>query len=310
MKKILIVAPTYNEEEIIQDFINEIFNNLSYLKKKYIIDVLIIDNDSSDSTQEIIKIECKRNKNLKAIFNNQNYGHIRSPYYGLLQGINYDATILMASDFQDPINLLPEFIKDWEMGFKASIGIKKNYKEDKFKFFREIFYNIISSMSEFRSYKNYTGFGIYDLTIIKELTKIKDPYPFLRYQIAEIGVKAKTTIFDQPKRKKGKSKNNFFILLDMAILGVVSSSLVPLRILTLIGSMIFFTNFIIAFTFLIKKIINWNNYDISNAVIWILNLSALGFLVLGFGILGEYLAYHIKLIKNKKLVYEKERINF
>ena len=185
--KISVCTPTYNEKDNILKLysdIKKIFedNNLEY-------EHVVIDNNSDDGTIDILKDICKKDKNFKVIINQKNYGHIRSPFYGLLQ-TSGDATILMSSDFQDPVELIPKYIEKWKSGEKIVLGKKANSDETKIFFsLRNLYYKFLNLLSEDDLTLNTTGSGIFDKEVIEELKKIKDPYPYFRGLITELGYK-------------------------------------------------------------------------------------------------------------------------
>ena len=306
--KISIVTPCFNEEENISNLykkIKEIMINLDYAYEH-----IVIDNCSTDKTVEILTNLAKNDLNLKVILNAKNYGHIRSPYYGLLQASG-DCAILMASDFQDPPELITEFINKWELGSKAVLGIKNKSKENFIMFgIRKLYYRLISSISTSTQISNFTGFGLYDRKIVDQLKTLKEPYPYLRGIISEIAYDIELIKFTQPKRQAGKSSNNFFTLYDMAILGFISYSKVPLRLAVFFGFIIALISFLIAITYLILKIIYWDVFEFGLAPL-VIGLFFFGAIQLFFiGIIGEYIAEIFVRVKNRPLVNERERINF
>ena len=222
MKKISIVIPTYNEIEnisLIIEKLKEIFENDL---KSYLYELIIIDNYSTDGTREKIKEICKNEKNIKGILNAKNFGFLNSTFYGLTQSTG-DATILMVADFQDPPGLVVDFIKEWEKGYKIVIGLKNRSKESKLMYLiRTIYYKIINKIANIDHIEHFTGFGLYDKKFVKILKELDDPTPYLRGIVAELGFTRKEINFEQPKRKFGKSKFNFFSLYDVAMLGITS----------------------------------------------------------------------------------------
>ena len=248
-KKISILTPCYNEAENIKVLAGEI-KKIMLQYENYSYEHVIIDNYSTDGTVDIIRSLTKDDQNIKAILNAKNYGHIRSPYYGLLQTTG-DCVIFMAADFQDPPELIPDFIKKWEAGAKAVLGVKNKSKENFIMFgIRKLYYRLISSISTSTQISNFTGFGLYDRKIVDQLKTLKEPYPYLRGIISEIAYDIELIKFTQPKRQAGKSSNNFFTLYDMAILGFISYSKVPLRLAVFFGFIIAFISFLIAIKYL------------------------------------------------------------
>ena len=273
-------------------------------------EIIFWDNASTDNTIKILKEICSKDKNIKVIINSKNYGHIKSPFYGILQTTS-DACILMASDFQDPIELIPKYIKKWKEGSKIVLGEKISSDENNFLFsLRKLFYNFLNKISETKLSQNTTGSGIFDKSIIDKLKKINDPYPYFRGLLNEIGENISTIEFNQPKRFAGRTKNDFFTLYDIGILGVVKHSRMPLRFMILIGFLSSLISFGIALFYFIYKLLFWNSFELGIAplVIGIFIFASIQILLIG--IIGEYIGIILLHQRNMPLVIEKERINF
>ncbi|MEM0465169.1 MAG: glycosyltransferase family 2 protein [Candidatus Pacearchaeota archaeon] len=309
-KLISIVTPTFNEEENVELLYNKIKEIMEGYKNKYDYEHIFIDNCSTDRTVEILKEIAKKDKNVKIIVNSRNFGIVRSPYYGLLQ-TKGDCSILISADFQEPPELINHFIKKWEEGYKIVVAVKKSSKENIIFFLiRKLYYNILKKLSEVDLIKNYMGFGLYDKEIIEILKKLDDPYPYLRGIICDIGFEKAKIPYIQPKRKRGITKNNFYSLYDMAMLGITSHSKIPLRIATFSGFILSILSLIIALIYFIYKIIFWKSFSLGTAplIIGLFFFSSINLFFLG--ILGEYIAsIHTQVLK-RPLVIEKERINF
>ena len=306
--KISIITPTYNEKYNIEKLCNEIKGEMSKINLDY--EHIIIDNNSTDGTIEKIKDLAKSDKNLKIIINLKNYGHIRSPFYGLLQSTG-DASILMASDFQDPIELIPKYIDEWKKGKKIVLGEKISSEENKLKFsVRKLFYNFINYISETELTKNTTGSGIFDKSIIEKLKNIQDPYPYFRGLLSELGEEISTIKFNQPLRLHGKTKNNILTLYDIGILGVVKHSRKPLRFMVITGFISSALSLIVAMFYFIYKLLFWDSFTLGLApiVIGIFIVSSIQITLLG--LVGEYIGVILLHQRNLPLVEEKERINF
>ena len=309
MKLISIVTPCYNEEqnvEVLYQQVKEIFNKLP----EYSYEHIFIDNSSSDNTVETLKGISKNDSNIKIIVNVRNFGHIRSPYYGMLQSKG-DAVILIVSDLQDPPPLIIDFINKWEEGYKIVIGTKIKSKENNLMFLiRKIFYNTISKISETEQIKNFTGFGLYDRQFVEILRTLEEPYPYFRGLITELGFSRIEIPYTQPKRVKGKTKNNFYTLYDIAMLGFVSYSKLPLRLASFIGFGVSLLSFLIALIYLVYKLIFWNSFSVGIAPL-VIGIFFFGGVQLFFlGIIGEYIGAIFTHVKKRPLVIEKERINF
>ena len=308
MTKISIVTPTYNEEENIQKLCDEIKSEMEKLNLDY--EHIIIDNASKDNTVKILKQICKDNEKIKVIINSKNYGHIRSPFYGILQSTG-DACILMASDFQDPIDLISKYIDRWKNGSKIVLGEKTTSDENSITFFlRKSYYKLLNKISENGLSQNTTGSGIFDKSIIEKLREIKDPYPYLRGLLNEISQEIETIKFNQPQRLHGETKNNFFTLYDIGMLGIVKHSRVPLRFMIMTGFLTSIISFIVATFYLIYKILFWSSFELGVAPLIIGIFFFVSIQILLLGIIGEYIGVILIHQRNMPLVVEKERINF
>ena len=307
-KKISIVTPTFNEEQNIKEICLAISNKMKELDYDY--EHIVIDNSSTDKTILILEELAATNKKLKVIINSRNFGHIRSPIYGLLQASG-DAMILMSSDFQDPIELISKYIEEWEKGHLVVMGQKTTSDENKFKHnLKKLFYKFINLISEIPLLMDTTGAGLYDKKIIEELRKTKDPYPYFRGLVSEITNDVKLIPFHQPKRNKGKTKNNYYTLYDLGIVGIIKHSKIPLRIITFIGLTASFLSFVISIIFLFRKIFNWDSFDVGVAplIIGLFMIASIQIFLLGF--IGEYVMNILQQTRNLPLVIEKKRINF
>ena len=308
MTKISIVTPTFNEEQNIKKLCSDIRNEMEKLNIEY--EHIVIDNASTDKTIDIIKEICETDKKVKVIINAKNYGHIKSPVYGLMQ-CKGEACILMASDFQDPVNLITQYIEKWENGSKIVLGEKITSDENSFVFgIRRLFYKFLNRISDTDLTMNTTGSGIFDRSIIEKLKKINDPYPYFRGLISELGEEISTIQFNQPKREFGNTKNNFYTLYDIGMLGVVKHSKIPLRIMILLGFLFSAISLCISLFYLIYKLLFWNSFEVGIAplIIGIFGFASLQILLLG--IIGEYVSVVLTHLRNMPLVEEKERINF
>lgn len=309
MKKISVLVPCFNEEENVVPISKAIISELKKLKKYYY-ELVFIDNNSQDKTRSLLEKLCSENKNIKAIFNSRNFGQFNSPYYGLLQTTG-DCTILMCADFQDPIEMIPKFVNEWENGYKIVIGIKNKSKENKIMYFlRSCYYKIIRKMSSTEQIEHFTGFGLYDKDFIKVLKDLDDPTPFLRGIVAELGFKRKDIPYEQQKRKAGKTHNNFYSLYDGAMLSFTSYTKVGLRLATFIGVIVSIISFIIGLVYLILKLIYWDRFSAGTIPI-LIGMCFLGAIELFFiGFLGEYILSMNARIMKRPLVVEEKRINF
>ncbi|MEQ8187126.1 MAG: glycosyltransferase family 2 protein [Candidatus Eremiobacterota bacterium] len=308
-KLISVVIPCYNEEENVEDMciaIKKIFDEV----KDYDYENIFIDNASKDNTVARLKKVAENDKHVKIIVNTRNFGHMRSPFHAYLQ-TKGDAVIAIPCDFQEPPELIKEFIAEWEKGYKIVIGVKTNSKESKIMFAtRRLYYNIVTSLSDTELIKNFTGFGLYDRKIIDVLRTIDDPYPYFRGLICEIGYSIKEIGYIQQQRKKGATKNNFYALYDTAMLGITSNSKVPLRIATLISFPMALLSLFLSIIYFILKLVMWPNYPIGFAPLLIGMFFFTSVQLFFIGIIGEYVGAIYTQVCKRPLVIEKERINF
>ena len=310
-KYISIFTPCYNEGENVERLVlavAAIFEKLPQYNYEHV----FIDNASVDNTVEILKRIAEKDKHVKIIVNARNFGHIRSPYYGILQ-CNGDAAICLVADFQDPPELIPQFLEKWEQGYKIVIGVKKTSKESPLMFaIRRGFYNLLSKMSDSgeKPIKNFASYGLYDKKFLSVIKTLDDPYPYFRGMITELGFDRYEIEYVQRERAAGKTNNNFFTLYDTAMLGFTSHSKLPLRLSAFIGFFSAIISLIVALCYLVYKLIFWNRFDVGVAPL-VIGLFFFSYVQLFFiGIIGEYIGAIHTQVKKRPLVIEKERINF
>jgi glycosyltransferase involved in cell wall biosynthesis len=309
MKTITLFTPCYNEEKNIDALyarVCAVIDNIPNYNFEYV----FIDNASTDGTLDVLKKIASIDNRIKVISNVRNFGHIRSPYYGLLQ-CSGDAVIAMVADLQDPPEMIPKFINEWENGKALVLGIKTKSKENPMMFLvRKLFYSIIKKISSTEQLKNYTGFGLYDQKFLNVVRMIDDPYPYFRGMVMEYGWDIKTLEYTQDKRGGGKSSNNFFTLYDLAMLGFVNHSKLPLRLSAFIGFFSAIVSFLVALGYLIYKLLYWDNFQVGTApmVIGVFFFSSVQLFFIG--IIGEYIGAIHTQVRKRPLVIEKERINF
>ncbi len=310
MKTISVLIPTYNEQDNVIPLSDAIIEQFNKMLPAYKYEIIFIDNCSHDNTRILIKNLCKQNNNIKAIFNAKNFGQFNSPFYGLCQ-TNGDCTILICADFQDPVEMIPKFVHEWEKGYKIICGIKTASKENGLMYFlRSCYYKTIKKMSDIEQIEHFTGFGLYDNSFIQVLKELDDPTPFLRGIIAEFGAKRKDIPYEQAKRRAGKTSNNWYKLYDAAMLSFTSYTKIGLRIATIIGFIFALINMLIAIMYLIMKLIYWDTFSLGTAPI-LIGIFFIGSVQLFFiGLLSEYiLTMNVRIMK-RPLVIEEDRINF
>lgn len=310
MKKISILIPCYNEEENVVPMSEAISSLFENTLRDYAYELIFIDNDSHDRTRELLRNICDKNKNIKAIFNAKNFGQFNSPYYGMLQATG-DCVITMVCDFQDPIELIPQYIAEWENGYKIVIGIKTGSKENRIMYgLRSLYYKFVKKFSDVDQIEHFTGSGLYDRDFIEVLRELNDPKPFLRGIVAELGYKRKEIPYEQPLRRAGKTHNNWYTLYDAAMLSITSYTKIGLRLCTFVGLVTGGISIIIGLVYLIMKLINWNSFQAGTAPI-LIGMFMLGALQLFFiGMIGEYVLSINQRVMHRPLVVEEERINF
>lgn len=310
MKRISIMTACYNEEENIAEVYRQVKEVFINQLPEYMYEHVFIDNASEDQTVEILREIAANDPNVKVIVNARNFGHIRSPFHGMMQ-CNGDAVISIVADLQDPPAMIVDFIRKWEEGYKIVIGVKEQSYEAQWMFkLREAYYNLLHRLSEVEIFKGFTGFGLYDKKIIDFMREFDDPYPFFRGLIAEIGFKTAKIPYTQPARPRGISKNNFYTLYDMGILGIINNSKVPLRIATFLGFLLSFASFMTAIVYTVIKLFNWNSMPLGIAPLIIGGAFMFGIVLFFLGIIGEYIGAIYTQILKRPRVFESERINF
>lgn len=309
-KKISIMIPTYNEEENARPIYEAVKNEIETNLPEYDWEILFIDNKSKDRTREIQRQICAEDKHVKAIFNCKNFGQFNSPYYGLINTTG-DCAISLCADFQDPVEMITKFVREWEKGYKIVIGRKTKSKESKVMYFlRGCYYKLIHKMSSVEMIEQFTGFGLYDKSFLDVLRNLKDPTPFYRGIVAELGPEYKVIEYTQAKRRAGKTSNNFFSLYDAAMLSFTSYTKVGMRIATFLGFLVAGVSFLFGLGYLIAKLCYWNSFTAGYAPMMIATFFMGGVQLAFLGFLGEYVMAMNTRLMNRPLVVEEERLNF
>lgn len=309
MNFISIVTPCHNEQdniEVLYRSVKDIFKQLPQYQYEHI----FIDNASSDNTASVLKKMARDDCHVKVIINTRNFGHIRSPHHALLQAQG-DAVISLVADLQDPPHLIHEFISKWAQGYKIVIGVKSSSEESSMIFaIRRLGYYLIGRLAEVELIKNFSGFGLYDKEVITILRTYNDPYPYFRGMIADVGFDIAKILYHQPKRGKGQTKNNYYTLYDIGMLGITNYSKIPLRCAAIGGLLLTATFAMLAIVTVIFKLIYWDTLNIEMAAI----MMSIGFFssvqLFFIGLVGEYICSINTRVMKRPLVVEKERVNF
>ena len=304
-----IVTPCYNEEDNVEELYRQIKAAIAPISN-YQFEIIFIDNHSEDSTVAKLKVLAVKDSSVKIIVNTRNFGHIRSPYYGIMQSQGL-ATIYLASDLQDPPEMIPEFILHWEQGYKLVMATKPHSEGSAWMHsLRRSYYKLLDGISDISVLNDSTGFGLYDKEVLDQIRQVNDPHPFLRGLICELGYEIKTIPFTQPRRLRGISKNNIYTLYDIAMLGIVSHSKVPLRIATFSGFALGIISVLVAMVFTVLKLLFWNSFPLGVAPVVIGLFFLFGIQLVFIGVLGEYISAIHTYVQKRPIVVEKERVNF
>ena len=308
-KTVSVMIPCYNEEENIEAITAAVVEQMEQLPQ-YDYEILCIDNCSTDNTRPLLREICAKNKKIKAIFNVKNFGQFNSPYYGICQ-TSGDCVISICADFQDPVELIPVFLKYWEEGYQIVCGVKKSSKERKIMYkLRTLYYKLIKKFSAVDQIEHFTGFGLYDKSFVEVLRQLKDPTPFIRGIVAELGGRRKEVPYEQPLRRAGKTHNNWYTLYDAAMLSVTSYTKAGMRIAVFTGMGMAVISFLVGLVYLIMKLIYWDRFDAGQAPTIIIVSLMCSILLAFMGFLGEYISAINMRMMHRPLVVEEERINF
>ena len=309
-KLISVVVPTYNEQENVVPLTDTLVKIFVEELPEYDYEIIFIDNHSKDNTKTLIRQICSENPNVKAIFNARNFGQMRSPVYGFKQAYG-DCVVRLNADFQDPPSLIPTFVREWEKGYKIVIGIKEKTEEGFFMaFVRRQYYKFLRKITDIGHIENFTGFGLFDKAFVDVVRNIHDPMPYFRGMVAEFGFEYKTILYQRPNRRAGKSKNHFYTLYDVAMIGITSYSKVMLRLASFLGFIIGGLSFLVALVYFIMKLVHWDWFRSGIAPL-VIGVFFLGGVQLFFiGLLGEYVLAINSRVLDRPLVVEEERLNF
>jgi polyisoprenyl-phosphate glycosyltransferase len=308
MKTITVVTPCFNEEDNVEEVYRQVrsvlesIDGISYHH-------LFIDNRSTDGTADILRRLAAADSRVQVILNARNFGHIRSPYHAILQAEG-DAVITLVADLQDPPEMLREFIRHWREGAKIVAAVKPSADESSTMFaIRSLYYSTVARIADVKLVQNFTGFGLYDRAVIEALRRIDDPYPYARGLIAEIGFDVVQIPYNQPRRKRGITKNNFYTLYDVAMLGITSHSRIPLRIATMTGFALSALSLVVSIAYLLLKLLFWSQFPFGLAPVIIGVFFFASIQLFFIGLLGEYVGAILTHVQKRPLVFERERIN-
>jgi glycosyltransferase involved in cell wall biosynthesis len=309
MKSISIITPCRDEEENVEGIYEAVRVVMAGLGR-YRYEHIFIDNASTDRTVELIRRLALKDRNVKLLVNTRNFGQVGSPMYAISQARG-DALIGIVADFQDPPELIPELVDAWEKGFPMALCIKRSSAENPLMFFlRKRYYRLINQLSSMETIENFTGFGLYDRKVIDQVLGLGDAEPYFRGIIAELGHPYHKVLYDQPVRRRGKTKNNFITLFDLAIIGIVNHSKAPLRVMTFIGFCGALISFLTGLAFLVYKLIFWSRFEVGVAPLMIGMFFGFSVQMILMGMLGEYVGAILTQLKHRPYAVEKERVNF
>jgi glycosyltransferase involved in cell wall biosynthesis len=309
VKSLSIITPCFNEAENVEELYQRVKGVISGLGQ-YRYEHIFIDNASTDGTVGVLKRIAATDPNVKIIANARNFGHIRSPMHAVHQARG-DAVICLVADLQDPPEMIADMVREWESGYAMVLGIKSSSEENRLMFgIRKCYYRLVNRLSSIETFENFTGFGLYDRRVIDLIKTFEDPYPYFRGMIAEIGLPHKELYYTQPLRKRGLTKNNFYSLYDLGMLGIINHSKVPLRLMVFAGFIGAFWSFLAGAAYFVYKLIFWNRFSVGMApvVIGIFFLSSIQLVFMG--ILGEYVGAIHTHVQRRPFAVELERINF
>jgi glycosyltransferase involved in cell wall biosynthesis len=308
-KLVSVVTPCYNEEPHVREVyerVRAVFSSFPNYRYEHI----FIDNCSRDRTLDLLRQIAAEDRNVKVIANARNFGHLRSPMHAMFQASG-DAVALLFSDLQDPPELIAQMVKEWETGTPVVLAIKTASDENGLMFrIRTAYYRTVNRLADIETFENFTGFGLYDRRVIEIIRSFDDPYPYFRGMIAEIGLPYVKLTYRQKRRMRGITKNNFYTLWDLAMLGVTNLSKVPLRLMTFCGFLSAGVSILVAIIYFIYKLLYWNRFEVGMAPVAIGLFFFASIQLACMGILGEYVGSIHTTVMKRPLVIERERINF
>jgi glycosyltransferase involved in cell wall biosynthesis len=308
-KLITIISPCFNEELNVRELHRRVLETAAELPE-YRFEHLFVDNASTDRTVAVLREMAAEDPSIKVIVNTRNFGAPRSAMHALLlaQG---DAVGNLFADLQDPPELFVQMIREWEKGIPVVAAIKNSSDESGLMYrVRTFYYRLVARLTDVEVIEHFTGFGLFDRSVVEKIrAEYRDPYPYFRGMIAELGLPYAKVYYNQKRRKRGITKNNFYSLYDFAMLGITNLSKVPLRIVIFGGFISAIISFVLGVFYLVYKLVFWYRFTVGVAPL-VLGLFFLGSVqLIALGIIGEYVGSIHTLVLNRPLVTEKERIN-
>ena len=308
-KTLTILTPCYNEEDNVREVYLRVRAAVA-AAGDYKYEHIFIDNASTDNTLGELKAIAAADRNVKVILNTRNFGPVRSPMHALYMASGH-AVIGIVADLQDPPEMIVDLVRKWEEGYPVVITVKSTSDEHRLMFWiRTQYYRLVKRLSGVETYENYTGFGLYDRQVVEVIKNFDDPYPYFRGMIAEAGFRHFEIPYHQPTRKRGITKNNFYSLYDMAMLGITNLSKVPLRLVTFTGFVGALVSVLLSLAYLLYKLIFWSRFNVGIAPLVIGVFFFMSIQMLFMGIIGEYIGTIHTLVQKRPLVVEQERVNF
>jgi polyisoprenyl-phosphate glycosyltransferase len=311
VKKITIITPCFNEELNVRHCYESLRNVMQEKLPNYDYEHIFADNSSSDSTVEVLREIASIDKQVKIIVNSRNVGPFRN-MWNAMKSASGDAVIpLLPADLQDPPEVIPKFVQNWETGDLVVYGVRTNRQESLvLRFLREVYYRIIQRFADFDIPRNSGEFLLADARIIKSILKVDDTYPYIRGLVAQTGVRSSSVAYTWIKRRHGKSRNSFVDLIDQALNGFVSTSRIPARIALIFGFFLSIFGIVFAFVSLILNLANRAEVPLGIPTLIVAVFCFSGFQLFFLGLIGEYVLSIHGQVRRVPEMFELERVNF
>lgn len=310
-KKISIGVPCFNESCNIENMYKALTAEMKK-NQKYDYEIIFSDNDSVDASDIILRRIAQKDKKVKVILNQSNFGPAKNGI-NCIRRASGDCYIGIPCDFQEPPEMISEFITEWENGADIVWGQKKSSKENPIKFLcRKIFYKIISFFSDTKQLENVTSFGLMDKKVVDTIlpTVMQDSEYYIRNLVCEYNFNIKLIPYVQNQRQYGKSSYNILSYFSFTIISLCITSLKPLYFMIAVGFLFSFFSLFVALFYLIYKLLYWESFFLGVAPVIIGLFFCFGVLLFSIGLLGVYISIIIRRITNKQFIIEKETINF